>query len=84
MKPKSFAIACGFLCFVATFILGTALLTVTSMILWEYDVREIAGFNNNAKTMIPFAIGISAFLGILLGYIAGRFLFLWKQKSDKS
>ncbi len=89
MKPKTFGIFSGCLFGFLTFLFGTALLALISWGLWEVGVREIGGIKNNAKTMMPIAIGISAFAAIIVGILAGRFFYWWRQnrgmkpKSDR-
>ena len=82
MKPKTFGIFSGCLFGFLTFLFGTALLALISWGLWEVGVREIGGIKNNAKTMMPIAIGISAFLAIIVGILAGRFFYRWRQKKE--
>ena len=89
MKPKTFGIFSGCLFGFLTFLFVAALLALISWGLWEVGVREIGGIKNNAKTMMPIAIGISAFAAIIVGILAGRFFYWWRQnrgmkpKSDR-
>ena len=80
MKPKTFGIFSGCFFGVVTLIGCTAFLAIISSGLWDAGVREIGGIKNNARTLMPIAIGISAFLAIIVGILAGRFIYWWKQK----
>ena len=82
MKTKTFGIFSGCLFGFLTFLFGTALLALISWGLWEADVREIGGIKNNAKTMMPIAIGISAFVAIILSFVAGLLVHRWRQKKE--
>tara|TARA_B100000945_G_scaffold107416_1_gene85141 strand:- start:200 stop:475 length:276 start_codon:yes stop_codon:yes gene_type:complete len=82
MKPKVWGIISGCIFGFLTLIGGTAILALISMSLWAADVREIAGIANNGQTTVPIAIGISAFLAIIVGILAGRFFYRWRQKKE--
>jgi H+/Cl- antiporter ClcA len=83
MKPKFWAILSGCVCGFLTMIGGTAILAFISWSLFEAGVRDIAGIENNAKTMLPFAIGISAFLAIIVGFVAGLLIYRWRQRKEE-
>ena len=82
MKPKVWGIISGCIFGFLTLIGGTAILVLISWGLWEADVRKIGGIRNDAQTMMPIAIGISAFVAIILGFVAGLLVHRWRQKKE--
>ncbi len=83
MKPKPWAIlsGCGF--GFLTLIGGSVILCLAAWGLSDYaGVRTIAGIRNKADTMMPIAIGISAFLAVLLGCGVGFLVYRWRQKKE--
>ena len=82
MKPKVWVIISGCIFGFLTLIGGTAILALISWGLWQANVLEIGGIRNNSKTIMPIAIGISAFVAIILGFVAGLLVHRWRQKKE--
>ena len=83
MKPKPWAIVSGLGFAILTLIGGTVILVLTAWGLYEYaDVRTIAGIRNRANVVLPIAIGISAFLAVLLGCGVGFLVYRRRQKKE--
>ena len=75
MKPKLWTIISGCGCAFLTLVGGSAVLTLGGYLLYESGVRDA-----QPEVVIPFALLISGFLGILLGCLTAFLIYRWRKQ----
>ena len=82
MKPKSWALLSAIVFGILTLVGGTVILSFVAWFLFDLGIKTIAGFKNDAKTLVPIFFGINAILAVFIGCGVGFLVYRWRQKKE--